>query len=194
MVQFVFWATSINNWQLFIPFEVFGVNKWLFYVNHAHTRATHPLKHKQVSEKVSCFGDGKYLCNLPGRGGIKKFGCYVAKIEESEKAGSCQESNPGHLWLEPPVLCATDPWQQPDNNRPSQSAICTAQVVCLSCTRGVCTNFVGLVWFWHFTNGLHTTYSLYCSKFAIMVTQETNINVPYNVLFTQGTDQCLQTK
>ena len=24
---------------------------------------------------------------------------------ESEKACSCQESNPGHLWLEPPVLC-----------------------------------------------------------------------------------------
>ena len=26
-----------------------------------------------------------------------KFRCYEAKIEESEKAGSCQESNPGHL-------------------------------------------------------------------------------------------------
>ena len=31
--------------------------------------------------------------------------CYEVKIEESEKAGSCRESNPGHLWLEPPVLC-----------------------------------------------------------------------------------------
>ena len=31
--------------------------------------------------------------------------CYEAKIEESEKAGSCWELNPGHLWLEPPVLC-----------------------------------------------------------------------------------------
>ena len=30
--------------------------------------------------------------------------CYVAKIEESEKAGSRQESNPGHLWLEPPHI------------------------------------------------------------------------------------------
>ena len=28
-----------------------------------------------------------------------------AKIEESEKASSRQESNPGHLWLELPVLC-----------------------------------------------------------------------------------------
>ena len=36
---------------------------------------------------------------------IKKFRCYVAKIEESEKAGIRWESNPGHLWLEPPVLC-----------------------------------------------------------------------------------------
>ena len=31
--------------------------------------------------------------------------CYEAKIEGSEKAGSRRESNPGHLWLEPPVLC-----------------------------------------------------------------------------------------
>ena len=36
---------------------------------------------------------------------INDFRCYEAKIEESEKAGSRQESNPGHLWLEPPVLC-----------------------------------------------------------------------------------------
>ena len=35
---------------------------------------------------------------------INEFRCYEAKIEESEKAGSRQESNPGHLWLEPPVL------------------------------------------------------------------------------------------
>ena len=34
-----------------------------------------------------------------------KFGCYEAKIEESEKAGSRRESSPGHLWFEPPVLC-----------------------------------------------------------------------------------------
>ena len=33
-----------------------------------------------------------------------QFRCYEAKLEESEKAGSQQESNPGHLWLEPPVL------------------------------------------------------------------------------------------
>ena len=28
---------------------------------------------------------------------INEFRCYEAKIEESEKAGSCRESNPGHL-------------------------------------------------------------------------------------------------
>ena len=40
---------------------------------------------------------------------------YGAKIEESEKAGSRRELNPGHLWLEPPVRhnsqttrCATE--------------------------------------------------------------------------------------
>ena len=31
--------------------------------------------------------------------------CYEVKIEEREKAGSCRELNPGHLWLELPVLC-----------------------------------------------------------------------------------------
>ena len=34
---------------------------------------------------------------------VKEFRCYEVKIEESEKASSHQESNPGHLWLEPPV-------------------------------------------------------------------------------------------
>ena len=37
--------------------------------------------------------------------GVNEFRCYEAKIEESEKAGSRRESNPGHPWLEPPVLC-----------------------------------------------------------------------------------------
>ena len=46
---------------------------------------------------------------------INVFRCYEAKIEESEKAGSCRELNPGHNLLEP---------QQPDNHRPSQSSIC----------------------------------------------------------------------
>ena len=35
---------------------------------------------------------------------INKFRCYETKIEESEKASSHRELNPGHLWLEPPVL------------------------------------------------------------------------------------------
>ena len=36
---------------------------------------------------------------------MNEFRCYEAKLKESEKAGSCQESNPRHLWLEPPMLC-----------------------------------------------------------------------------------------
>ena len=36
---------------------------------------------------------------------IKQFICYETKIEEGEKAGSCQESNPEHLCLDPSVLC-----------------------------------------------------------------------------------------
>ena len=34
---------------------------------------------------------------------VNEFRCYEVKTEESEKAGSHRESNPGHLWLEPPV-------------------------------------------------------------------------------------------
>ena len=36
---------------------------------------------------------------------INEIGGYEAKTEESEKAGSRRDMNPGHLWLEPPVLC-----------------------------------------------------------------------------------------
>ena len=35
---------------------------------------------------------------------INESRCFEAKIEKREKAGSCQESNPGHLWLELQVL------------------------------------------------------------------------------------------
>ena len=53
---------------------------------------------------------------------------YEAKIEESEKASSRRESIPGHLWLEPPVFCHIEP-RQPANHQPSQSSMCTAQVL-----------------------------------------------------------------
>ena len=47
-----------------------------------------------------------YSENLASRWKIKEFRCYERKIEESEKAGSRWESNPGYLlWLELPVLC-----------------------------------------------------------------------------------------
>ena len=44
-----------------------------------------------------------FLCMqiLPAPVIKNKFGCYEAKIEESEKASQ----SPRHLWLEPPVLC-----------------------------------------------------------------------------------------
>ena len=58
---------------------------------------------------------------------INEFRCYEVKIEESEKpaaAGSRTQDTSG-------LSCqcsATEP-QQPDNHQPSQSSICTAQVV-----------------------------------------------------------------
>ena len=54
-----------------------------------------------------------------------KFRCFVAKIEE---AGSCQGLNPGHLACVASALLLHE-ILQPDNRHPSQSSICTAQVV-----------------------------------------------------------------
>ena len=45
---------------------------------------------------------------------------YETKIEESEKVGSRRGSNPGHPWLEPPMLYSTTEPRQP-NDQPSQS-------------------------------------------------------------------------
>ena len=64
------------------------------------------------------------------RAGNKGFRCYEAK---SEKAGSPQESNPGHLWLEPPVLCH---WATATGQPPTPTILymyCTGGTECLSC-------------------------------------------------------------
>ena len=58
------------------------------------------------------------------------------KIEESEKAGSHRESNPGHLWLEPPVLCH---WATTAGQPPTLTILyiyCTGGTECLSRTHG----------------------------------------------------------
>ena len=61
--------------------------------------------------------------------------CYEAQIEESEKADSRRELNPGALAAH--LACAASALQ-PNNHQPPQSLMCTAQVVlkCLSCTPG----------------------------------------------------------
>ena len=65
--------------------------------------------------------------------------CYEAKIEESEKsekAGSRRESNPGHLWLEPPVLCH---WSTTASRPPTLTILYVYWAdgtECLSCTSG----------------------------------------------------------
>ena len=58
------------------------------------------------------------------------------KIEESEKAGSHRELNPGHLWLEPPVLCH---WATTAGQPPALTILymyCTSGTECLSRTSG----------------------------------------------------------
>ena len=64
---------------------------------------------------------------------------FEVKIEESEKPGSCQESNPGCLACAASALPLSYQFiRQPDNHQLSQSSIYTAQVVlkCLSLTPG----------------------------------------------------------
>ena len=73
------------------------------------------------------------LRTLASRWNKQKFRCYEAKIEESEKAGSRRESNPGHL------ACAASALPLSYDNRtttsPHNPLLCTAQVglKCLSC-------------------------------------------------------------
>ena len=67
---------------------------------------------------------------------IKEFRCYEGKIEESEKAGSHRELNPGYLWLEPPVLCH---WTTTAGQPPTLTILhmyCTGGTEWLSCTPG----------------------------------------------------------
>ena len=73
------------------------------------------------------------LRTLASRWNKQKFRCYEAKIEESEKAGSRRESNPGHL------ACAASALPLSYDNRtttsPHNPLYVPAQVglKCLSC-------------------------------------------------------------
>ena len=46
----------------------------------------------------------KQCVRLPASLHVKKFRCYEVKPEESEKASSRWKLNPGHFWVDPPVL------------------------------------------------------------------------------------------
>ena len=54
----------------------------------------------------------------------------------SEKAGSRQESNPGHLWLQPPVLCYSAMTARQPSTLTILYTCCTGGTECLSCTPG----------------------------------------------------------
>ena len=67
------------------------------------------------------------LRTLASRWNKQKFRCYEAKIEESEKAGSRWESNPGHLACAASTLpLSYDNQTTTSPHQPSQSSICTA--------------------------------------------------------------------
>ena len=58
---------------------------------------------------------------------INEFRCYEAKIEESEKGQQPPGVEPRTPGLS--CQCSATELRQPDNHQPSQSSICTAQVV-----------------------------------------------------------------
>ena len=67
---------------------------------------------------------------------INEFGCYDAKFERVKKAGSHKESNPGHLWLESPVLYY---WAMTAGQPPTLTILymyCTGGTECLTRTPG----------------------------------------------------------
>ena len=70
-----------------------------------------PFYFPSLSAAVDCGS----LLNLDNAQVVNDFRCYEVK-----KAGSRQESNPGQLWLEPPVLCHQP--REPITN-PSQFSI-----------------------------------------------------------------------
>ena len=86
--------------------EKFVIKFW-----HINNMYRYAIMYRSVSEIVGHFlvFYGKQISSVLRAScltlEINEFRCYEAKIEESEKAGSRRESNPGHLWLEPPVLC-----------------------------------------------------------------------------------------
>ena len=109
----MFTTSSKNNSKLNKK-ECLGAHMLL---DHAHIVCTQCI--------YTCNGHLTYIHiqeNL-----INKFRCYEAKIEKSEKAISRRESNPGTSGLSR-QCCATELWQS-DKHQPSQSSICTAQVV-----------------------------------------------------------------
>ena len=79
------------------------------------------------------------------------------EIEGSEKAGSRQELNPGHLWLEPPVLC---PWATIYANQtttnPLYVVILNASVAHLAATQYVLSE-----------NSLNQEFRCYEAKIAV---------------------------
>ena len=82
------------------------------------------------------------LAKLSLRPGTATCCCWEHLASESEKAGSHRESNPGHLWLEVPVLCH---WATTTGQLPALTILymyCTGGTECFSHTPGshsVCT-------------------------------------------------------
>ena len=99
---------SHNSWTTTSPNPLYVLHKWYWmprlhtwqalcmcYQNSIRSRPENSIHQERT--RAELFTHSKCSEHLAW--------CYEAKIEESEKANSHQESNPGHPWLEPPVLC-----------------------------------------------------------------------------------------
>ena len=75
---------------------------------------------------------------------INEFRCYEVKIEESEKTRSRQESNPGHLWLDP--SCFHYPLFLPHNRQDALSILKGMFILCY--TRVLARNLLPIRQVW----------------------------------------------
>ena len=138
-------VTSYPSWKAYVPFPGSYVNTSSCWNGVAASRRCFSPFSSQISVTSSSqmlsdmdsprFSADTFCCTADVNLQIC-IRCYEVKIDENEKAISRQELNPGHLWLETPVLCH---WAMTAGQPPTLTIpyiYCTGGTECLSHTPG----------------------------------------------------------
>ena len=109
----------------------------LFWVSTKQTKTAIHVNLKLETGKQKLYPWKEKICsNEWFINSVNEFRCYEVKQRKVKKAGSRWESSPGHLWLEPPVLCR---WATTTEQPPTLTVLymyCTGGTECLSRTHG----------------------------------------------------------